>query len=45
MINFNVPILINGLKRIVNRHLEAPSDASPRNLGDVSVSAVKRKAA
>jgi len=39
-----VPILINGLKRIVNQHLDQPSDASPRNLGDLGVSAVNRKA-
>src|SRR5205085_10136426 len=29
LINFNVPVLINGLKRMVNHHIE---NASPRNL-------------
>jgi len=41
LINFNVPILINGLKRMVNHHIE---DASLRNLSDLCVSAVNRKA-
>jgi GxxExxY protein len=42
LINFNVPVLINGLKRMVNHHIDAPSDASPRDLSDLCVSAVKR---
>jgi GxxExxY protein len=41
LINFNVPVLINGLKRMVNHHLES---ASLRNLSDLCVSAVKNEA-
>jgi GxxExxY protein len=44
LINFNVPILINGLKRMVNHHIETASDSSLRNLSDLCVSAVNRKA-
>jgi GxxExxY protein len=44
LINFNVPVLINGLKRMVNHHVESPPDASLRNLSDLCVSAVNRKA-
>ena len=44
LINFNVPILINGLKRMVNHHSETCSDAPLRNLSDLCVSAVNRKA-
>jgi GxxExxY protein len=47
LINFNVPVLKNGIKRMVNHHIDpieapTPSVSSAPNLGDLSVSAVIR---
>ena len=42
-INFNVPVLKNGIKRMVNRYPDSPS--SQRNLSALGVSAVNPKAA
>ncbi len=47
LINFNVPVLKKGLKRIVNHYLEPAPDAAPQSLSSssssprLSVSAVK----
>ena len=43
LINFNVPVLKSGIKRMVNHYPDSPS--SLRNLSDLGVSAVKSKAA
>jgi len=43
LINFNVPVLKSGIKRMVNRYPESPS--SLRNLSALGVSAVKPKLA
>ena len=43
LINFNVPVLKSGIKRMVNHYPD--SSSSLRNLSDLGVSAVKSKAA
>jgi GxxExxY protein len=42
LINFNVPVLKNGIRRLVNGHQDS---SSQRNLSVLSVSAVRPKAA
>ena len=43
LINFKVPVLRAGIKRLVNNY--QPEEPSPRDLSVLSVSAVKKKAA